>query len=148
MSDTKIEPKFTFNGFGFPVELENVEMTLLDGEWHPKIDILSVCEDTMNKLVAKREKLGYYETEFVGSYIMYLVNKVLNDKERTILWLNTPNVLLDNMIPRHLIKAGEHKRLFDFIIMGTVLTNTGVNEQSTAQLHSTPGTEDSRKAKL
>lgn len=112
---TKIEPKYTYEGLGFPIELENVAMVLVEDEWCAQIDILQVCEDTMNKLVENEEKLDYNKTNFVCQYLMYLVHKVLNDREKTMLWFNTPNASLENSIPRHIVKAGKYKKLFEFI---------------------------------
>jgi hypothetical protein len=36
--NTKVEPIFLYEGLGFPIELENVEIININNEWHPQID--------------------------------------------------------------------------------------------------------------
>jgi DNA-binding transcriptional regulator YiaG len=65
---TKIEPTFLYEGLGFPVELENVEMININDEWHPKIDVHYVADEIIKKLAIQEERLTGNQVKFIRSY--------------------------------------------------------------------------------
>ncbi len=46
---TKIEPVLIYDGLGFPIELENIEMVNIGGEWHPNIDVHDVADKAIKQ---------------------------------------------------------------------------------------------------
>ena len=65
---TKILKKYKYDGLGFPVELHNVTMIQLDGEWHPKIDVRAVAKDVITELPFQKERLTGSQVKFIRSY--------------------------------------------------------------------------------
>ncbi|HAT8814795.1 hypothetical protein ACX1FB_13305 [Legionella pneumophila] len=65
---TRIEPTFLYEGLGFPIELENVEMINIDDEWHPKIDVRYVADEIIKKLAIQEERLTGNQVKFIRSY--------------------------------------------------------------------------------
>lgn len=65
---TKIEPTFLYEGLGFPIELENVEMININDEWHPKIDVHYVADEIIKKLATQEERLTGNQVKFIRSY--------------------------------------------------------------------------------
>ena len=65
---TKTEPTFLYEGLGFPIELENVEMVNINGEWHPKIDIHYIANEIIKKLPTQEDRLTGNQVKFIRSY--------------------------------------------------------------------------------
>jgi DNA-binding transcriptional regulator YiaG len=65
---TKIEPTFLYEGLGFPIELENVEMININDEWLPKIDVRYVADEIIKKLAIQEERLTGNQVKFIRSY--------------------------------------------------------------------------------
>ncbi len=65
---TKIEPTLLYEGLGFPIELENVEMIHIQGEWHPKIDVHYIADEIIKKLVTQEDRLTGNQVKFIRSY--------------------------------------------------------------------------------
>ena len=65
---TKIEQIFLYEGLGFPIELENVEMINLSGEWLPKIDVHQVADEAIKKLATQESRLTGNQIKFIRSY--------------------------------------------------------------------------------
>lgn len=65
---TKIESIFLYEGLGFPIELENVEMININDEWHPKIDVHYIADEIIKKLAAQEERLTGNQVKFIRSY--------------------------------------------------------------------------------
>jgi DNA-binding transcriptional regulator YiaG len=65
---TKIEPTFLYDGFGFPLELENVEMIKFNEGWRPKIDVHYVADEIIKKLATQEERLTGNQVKFIRSY--------------------------------------------------------------------------------
>ncbi len=66
--ETKIVKHFTYEGLGFPIELQQVEMRKIDNEWHPKIDVRKVAHSAMASLVSQKERLTGNQIKFIRSY--------------------------------------------------------------------------------
>lgn len=65
---TKIEPTFLYDGLGFPIELENVEMININDEWLPKIDVQYIADEIIKKLATQEERLTGNQVKFIRSY--------------------------------------------------------------------------------
>lgn len=65
---TKIEPLFLYDGLGFPIELENVEMICLNGEWLPKIDVRKIADEAIKRLATQECRLSGNQVKFIRSY--------------------------------------------------------------------------------
>ncbi|HHF7367325.1 TPA: hypothetical protein ACPSKY_002454 [Legionella bozemanae] len=65
---TKIEPTFFYDGLGFPIEIENVEMININNEWHPQIDVRYVADEIIKKLATQEERLTGNQVKFIRSY--------------------------------------------------------------------------------
>ena len=66
--NTKTEPTFLYEGLGFPIELENVEMLNINGEWHPKIDVRYIANEVIKKLATQEERLTGNQVKFIRTY--------------------------------------------------------------------------------
>jgi len=65
---TKTVRKYIYDGLGFPVELHDVEMVMIDGEFHPKIDVRKVADSTINSLVLQQTRLTGNQIKFIRTY--------------------------------------------------------------------------------
>lgn len=68
MMKTKIEPVFLYEGLGFPIKLEHVEMIKIQGDWHPKIDVRYIADEVIKKLATQEERLTGNQVKFIRSY--------------------------------------------------------------------------------
>lgn len=66
--NTKVEPIFLYEGLGFPIELENVEMINISDEWHPQIDVRYVADEIIKKLAIQEERLTGNQVKFIRTY--------------------------------------------------------------------------------
>ncbi|MEI8346032.1 MAG: hypothetical protein WCG27_01095 [Pseudomonadota bacterium] len=65
---TKIEKKFVYEGFGFPVELSSVKLVFVNGEWLPKIDIRNLADHVIAKIPLQEEHLSGNQVKFIRDY--------------------------------------------------------------------------------
>lgn len=72
---TKIVPVFLYEGLGFPIELEHVEMVNIEGEWHPKIDVRYIADEVIKKLATQEERLTGNQVKFIRSYFSMPLRK-------------------------------------------------------------------------
>ncbi|MDF1795362.1 MAG: hypothetical protein P1U63_02365 [Coxiellaceae bacterium] len=64
----KIIKRFTYKGLGFPVELNQVEMIKIDGDWHPKIDVRKLADEVIKVLAVQKERLTGSQVKFIRTY--------------------------------------------------------------------------------
>jgi len=64
----KIVDDFIYQGLGFPIKLEKVEMVKIDAEWHPKIDVRKVADLAIKTLISRHERLTGNQIKFIRSY--------------------------------------------------------------------------------
>jgi len=64
----KFVKNYTYDGLGFPIELSNVEMIMIEGEYHPKIDIKKISDDAIHRLVLQKNRLTGDQIKFVRTY--------------------------------------------------------------------------------
>ncbi|HFD0824086.1 TPA: hypothetical protein ACIZAG_000787 [Legionella pneumophila] len=68
MMKTKTEPLFLYEGLGFPIELEHVEIFCINGEWLPKIDVRKISDEAIKKLAIHESRLTGNQIKFIRSY--------------------------------------------------------------------------------
>ncbi len=68
MSNTKIEKRFVYDGFGFDVVIRNVPMVKVRGAWTPKIDYTKLARDVVLALAHKPVRLTGAEIRFIRLY--------------------------------------------------------------------------------
>ncbi|MBS0359102.1 MAG: hypothetical protein JSS53_07525 [Proteobacteria bacterium] len=65
---SKVVKSFTYKGLGFPVELQKVKMLMIDGEWHPKIDVRKIADVVIESLVSQKERFTGNQVKFIRTY--------------------------------------------------------------------------------
>jgi DNA-binding transcriptional regulator YiaG len=73
MSKTALEnktvfEKYTYKGLGFDIELQNVEMKLFAGEYHPIIDVANVSKQAMQTLISQQADFTGNQIKFVRTF--------------------------------------------------------------------------------
>jgi len=85
---TKIVKKFKYEGLNFPVELHNVTMVMVDGKWHPKIDVRKVAEAVIKDLPFQKERLTGDQIKFIRTYFEMSLRefalKVVNESHAAV----------------------------------------------------------------
>ncbi|HDV5785688.1 TPA: hypothetical protein RJD83_002664 [Legionella pneumophila] len=65
---SKIVKNYIYEGLGFPVELQEVELVCIDDEWHPKVDVQGVADEVIAKLAEQEARLTGNQVKFIRSY--------------------------------------------------------------------------------
>jgi DNA-binding transcriptional regulator YiaG len=60
-----IVDKYTYKGFGFDVELQNVEMRFFQDEYHPVIDVVKLSKQVMEELLTSHNDLTGNQINFI-----------------------------------------------------------------------------------
>lgn len=83
----KILKNFTYNGLGFPIKLHNVEMAMIEGELHPKIDVKEISESAIKSLVRQENRLTGNQIKFIRTYFSMSLrefSKVVNESHMAV----------------------------------------------------------------
>src|SRR5262245_33971679 len=64
----KIIEKFIYEGLGFPIELSQVEMIMIQNEWRPKINVRKVADKAIKALASQNEKFTGNQIKFIRTY--------------------------------------------------------------------------------
>lgn len=72
---TKQVKNYRYDGLGFPVALDQVQMIQLEGEWHPKIDVKQVADITIKALAYQKERLTGNQVKFIRTYFSMSLRK-------------------------------------------------------------------------
>lgn len=67
----KIFKSYIYEGLGFPIELTNVQMILINGEYAPKIDVRLVADQAIKDLVLQKTKLTGNQINFIRNYFEF-----------------------------------------------------------------------------
>ncbi|QDP73477.1 hypothetical protein FOG18_13335 [Legionella israelensis] len=85
---TKIEPVFSYEGLGFPIELENIEIINISGEWQPKIDVRAVADKAIKQLAVQETPLTGNQVKFIRSYfsmpLREFAEKVVHESQKAV----------------------------------------------------------------
>ena len=65
----KIQKKYTYQGLGFPVELNDVSFILLENEWIPVIDVRKVSQKAFKDLALQENRLSGNQIKFVRDHL-------------------------------------------------------------------------------
>lgn len=68
MKTTKVVKNHLYEGLGFPIELDEVEMRLIDSEWCPIVDVQKVADAVIEKLAIQETRLTGNQVKFIRSY--------------------------------------------------------------------------------
>lgn len=60
--------KYNYEGLGFPIELVDVEMIFLDGEWLPKIDVRKVADAVIRLIPFQNERITGNQIHFIRTH--------------------------------------------------------------------------------
>ncbi|MCH9689157.1 MAG: hypothetical protein K0U10_00705 [Gammaproteobacteria bacterium] len=66
--ETKSVNNYMYEGLGFPVELETVNMVCINGDWLPTIDVQKVADKVIEKLAVQDARLTGNQVKFIRSY--------------------------------------------------------------------------------
>ena len=83
----KIVKNYIYNGLGFPVELHDVEMVLVNGEMHPKIDVRKTADLVIKSLVSQKSRLTGNQIKFIRTYFSMSLRefaKVVNESHMAV----------------------------------------------------------------
>ncbi len=76
---TKIAKKYSYDGLGFPIQLQDVTLVQLDGEWIPKIDVRKIAEDAIRELPLQKEKLSGNQVKFIRDFFEMSLRDFANE---------------------------------------------------------------------
>jgi DNA-binding transcriptional regulator YiaG len=65
---TKIQEKYIYEGLGFPIELNHVEMVKIRGAWAPKINVKKVADEAIKEIPLQKTRLTGGQIHFIRSY--------------------------------------------------------------------------------
>ncbi|MCX7114491.1 MAG: hypothetical protein NTW08_01045 [Gammaproteobacteria bacterium] len=65
---TKMIENYVYDGLGFPIELEKVEMVYVNQDWHPKIDVHHIADQIIMQLAIQASRLTGNQIKFIRSY--------------------------------------------------------------------------------
>jgi len=83
----KILKTVTYEGLGFPVELHDVEMIMINGEYAPKIDVRAIADAAMKSLVLQQTKLTGNQVKFIRTYFSASLRefgKIVNESHMAV----------------------------------------------------------------
>ena len=78
---------FIYEGLGFPIELHDVEMIMINGEYAPKIDVRAVADDAIKSLVLQKTKLTGNQIKFIRTYFSASLRdfgKIVNESHMAV----------------------------------------------------------------
>ena len=132
---TKIVKNYVYDGLGFPVELDEVEMVNIENDWHPRIDVQKITDDVIAKLAVQEVRLTGDQVKFIRSYysmpLREFGEKVVHESHMAVSkWekkgafptnmnANTEHELRLYIIEKLLSKSQESKSKFFDIYMAT-----------------------------
>ena len=119
----KTVKKYVYEGLGFPVELHDVEMVKIDGDFHPKIDIKKISTNVVSSLVLQEKRLTGNQIKFIRSYFSMSLRdfaKIMNESHMAVKKWEDFNDKPTNMDKNIEIMLRLH--LYDRIISGKKAT--------------------------
>src|SRR5438105_1785027 len=91
----KLMKIYTYEGLGFPIELNHVEMITVNGEDFPKIDVRAVADKAIKALVLQKTKLTGNQIKFIRSYFAFSLrdfSNIVNESHTAVSkWENFKN---------------------------------------------------------
>ena len=65
---SKFLKKYIYQGLGFPIELQNVEMVRDENKLYPKIDVFQTSELAIKSLILQKSRITGNQIKFIRSY--------------------------------------------------------------------------------
>lgn len=69
--ERKTLKRYTYEGLGFPIELHNVEMVKVLGEWVAKIDVRDIALKAIKELPFQKTRLTGNQVRFIREYFKF-----------------------------------------------------------------------------
>lgn len=85
--ESKTQKKYIYKGLGYPIELHNVEMVKVQGEWVPKIDVRDIALKAIKVLPFQETRLSGNQVRFIREYFQMSLrefSKVLHQSHTAI----------------------------------------------------------------
>lgn len=85
--NNKIVKKYVYTGFDFPIDLHDVEMVKIAGEFHPKIDVKKLANVAIKAMVTQDNRLTGNQIKFIRSYFSMSLRefaKVVNESHAAV----------------------------------------------------------------
>jgi DNA-binding transcriptional regulator YiaG len=83
----KVMKTFIYEGLGFPVELHDVELIMVNDEYAPKIDVRAVADEAIKSLVLQETKLSGSQIKFIRTYFSASLRdfgKIVNESHMAV----------------------------------------------------------------
>lgn len=83
----KILKAFVYEGLGFPIELHDIEMIMINGEYAPMIDVRAVADEAMKSLVLQKSKITGNQVKFIRTYFSSSLRdfgKIVNESHAAV----------------------------------------------------------------
>lgn len=78
MTHGKTSKTYIYEGLGFPIELHDVEMIFVNGEYIPKLDIRKIADEAIKDLILQITKLTGNQIRFIRSYFSLSLREFSN----------------------------------------------------------------------
>jgi DNA-binding transcriptional regulator YiaG len=97
----KIVKSYIYEGLGFPIKLKDVEMVMIDGELHPKVDVRKLADQVIKELPFQKERLTGGQVKFIRTYfemsLREFATKVVNESHTAVAKWEKMNEDITNM---------------------------------------------------
>lgn len=83
----KIKRTLYYEGLGFPIELHDVEMVIVNDEYVPKIDVRAIADEAIKSLVLQKTKLTGNQIKFIRTYFSASLRdfgKIVNESHMAV----------------------------------------------------------------
>lgn len=83
----KIVKIFIYEGLGFPIELHNIEMIMINGKYAPKIDVRAIADDAIKSIVLQKTRLTGNQVKFIRTYFSSSLrefSKIVNESHMAV----------------------------------------------------------------
>lgn len=83
----KLMRTYIYDGLGFSIELNNIEMILVNGEYAPKLDVREIADMAIKSLVLQKTKLTGNQIKFIRTYFSFSLrafSKIVNESHTAI----------------------------------------------------------------
>jgi DNA-binding transcriptional regulator YiaG len=92
---------YSYEGFGFPIELDEVEMIFIDSDWHPKIDLQKLADEVIVKIAIQESRLTGSQVKFIRNYysmsLRDFAQKVVHESHMAVSKWEKKGDLITNM---------------------------------------------------
>lgn len=148
----KLIKNYLYEGLGFPVELDEVEMILIEDEWHPKINVQKIADEVIAQIATQESRLTGNQVKFIRTYysmpLREFGEKVVHESHMAVSKWEKKGELPTNMNPNteheirlfiveniHTQLHGSKSKFFDIYLATKRFFNSNENISSLIQAH-------------